>query len=74
MLVETLAARAPVGVLTRSLSAGGHSDIVGQLAQQPFPKFASAPSGLFSPHGDDDCFELGRELVGVAVRGSRPVA
>jgi len=51
----------------------GYTDVVGQLAQQPFPKLASAPSGLLSPHGDNHCFDLGGKLIGVAVGGSRPV-
>src|SRR5579863_3286427 len=54
-------------------AAGRHTDIVGQLAQQPFPEFASAPSGPLATHGNDHGFELGRELVGIAVRGSRAV-
>src|SRR5271170_4651946 len=38
-------------------AASGHADIVWQLAQQPFPKLASAPSWLLSPHGDNHCFQ-----------------
>src|ERR1700730_7301805 len=48
-------------------AAGGYADIVGQFAQQAFPKLASAPSWFLSPQGDDHRFELGGKLVGVAV-------
>jgi len=54
-------------------AAGRHANIVGQFAQQAFPKLASAPSRLFPPQGDDHRFELGGKLVGVAVGSSRPI-
>jgi len=34
------------------------------------PREAARP---LSPHGDNDCFDLGGELIGVAVGSSRPV-
>jgi hypothetical protein len=34
-------------------AAGRYTDIVGQLAQQPVPKLASAPSWLLSPRPDN---------------------
>jgi hypothetical protein len=54
-------------------AAGGYSDIVGQLAQESFSKLASTPSRLLSADPDDHGFELGRELIGIAIGSSRAV-
>lgn len=54
-------------------AAGRNANIVGQFAQQPFPQFARAPSGLLAPQRDDHGFHLCGELVGVALGSARPV-
>jgi hypothetical protein len=69
-VIETASVQEPFG---GDDMAGRYANIIGQFAQQAFPKLASAPSRLFPPQGNDHCFELGGNLVGVAVRSSRPV-
>lgn len=47
-------------------AAGGNLDIAGQAADQQLANLAGAPIWLLTLEADDQAFDWGRQLVGIA--------